>query len=197
MKNYVFAAAAVSVVLGGSLLLIYLVTAPAKAAAANLQAINSITVGETTEADLLRRAAFQTVDRQCFAADCLYHMEAENAFLSAIHLARRTHLSTVVKVRDGVVTGVSVIEWRAGMPQLWLNQMSELKDCDVAPCIKQLVTPDKTVHGIRITFDGRSTIRNRMPQAVDSTCLSRLRGCETDVELMPVLREIGASAKLR
>lgn len=53
----------------------YAIAAPARAAARNLEAINSIAVGQTSEAELLGRDAFQKADRQCFEAECFYHME--------------------------------------------------------------------------------------------------------------------------
>jgi len=181
--------------LAGAGLAIYLIAAPEKAAAANLAAINSLAVGQTTEAELLQRPKFQKIDRQCFGADCLYHMEVRNAFLSRFRLARQVTLSTIVEVRDGVVTGVSVRVWRRGMPGLSLNQVIALSGCSSSPCIKKLILPTKVVVGNRIEFDNRSDIRNHMPEAVNTKCLSRLHGCATDLELMPILKDIKLASK--
>jgi hypothetical protein len=112
-KSYTIAVAALACVIGAAFLAAHLITYPAKAAAANLAAINGITVGETTEADLLRRPQFQKLDRTCFGAECLYGMMAENKFLNRLHLAPRTSLWTMVTVRDGIVTKslLSAGEW--------------------------------------------------------------------------------------
>src|SRR6185437_1046443 len=196
-KSYAIAIAALAVVIGAAFLAAHLITAPAKAAAANLAAINGITVGLTTEADLLRRPQFQKLERTCFGAECLYRMMAENTFLNRLHLAPRTSLWTMVTVRDGVVIKVSVIGWKVGSPGLSLSQVMDVKDCDHSPCIKDLITPNRVFQSTRITFDSRSEIRNHMPEAVNSACLSRLQGCQANAELMPVLRDIRVAAFTR
>jgi len=196
-KSYAIAVAAVAVITGVLLFVAYLVAGPAKTAAANLAAINGITVGQTTEADLLRRPQFQNLERTCFEAECLYMMTAENKFLNRLHLAPRTSLWTVVGVRDGVVIRVSVIGWRPDAPGLTLSQVMDIRDCDCSPCIKDLITPNRVLQSTRITFDNRSDIRNHMPEAVNSACLSRLHGCQVNAELMPVLRELKLAAVTR
>src|SRR6185312_3215235 len=196
-KSYAIAMAVLAVVIGAAFLAAHLITAPARAAAANLAAINGITVGQTTEADLLRRPQFQKLERHCFGPECMYGMMAENQFLHGLHLAPRTSLWTMVTVRDGVVIKVSVIGWRAGSPGLTLSQLPDVKDCDHSPCIKDLITPNRVFQSTRITFDSRSEIRNHMPEAVNGACLSRLHGCQANTELMPVLREIKLAAASR
>jgi len=196
-KSYAIAIAALAVVIGAAFLAAHLITTPAKAAAANLAAINGITVGQTTEADLLRRPQFQKLERTCFGAECLYRMMAENTFLNRLHLAPRTSLWTMVTVRDGVVIKVSVIGWKVGSPGLSLSQVMDVKDCDHSPCIKDLITPNRVFQSTRITFDSRSEIRNHMPEAVNSACLSRLHGCQANAELMPIMREIKLAAASR
>lgn len=193
-KSHAIAVGALLAVIGVACWVAYLVAAPAKAAAANLAAINGITVGQTTEADLLRRPQFQKLERTCFGAECMYGMMAENKFLNQLHLAPRTSLWTMVHVRDGVVTRVSVMGWRPGVPGLTLSQVSEVKDCNHSPCIKDLITPNRVLQSTRITFDSRSDIRNHMPDAVNSACLSRLHGCSANQELMPILRQISDRA---
>lgn len=185
-----FAATGVLLALAAIVIIRYAINAPARTAVSNLMAINNITVGRTTEADLLRRPEFQKLERTCFGADCLYQMMVENSFLARLHLAPRTSLWTVVNVRDGIVTGVSVIAWRAGTPGLALKQVERVTDCDYSPCIKDLITPNHVKHGIRISFDSLSNIRNHIPQAVNGDCLSRLHGCQSNSELMPVFMEI-------
>lgn len=193
-KSYAIAVAALVLITGSALLAARLIAAPARDVAANLTAINGITVGQTTEADLLRRPQFQKLDRTCFGAECMYGMMVENRFLSRLHLAPRTSLWTMVMVRDGIVIKVSVIGWRFGSPGLSLSQVIDVKDCDHSPCIKDLITPNRVFQSTRITFDNRSEIRNHMSEAVNSACLSRVHGCSTNPELMPVLRQISDRA---
>lgn len=196
-KSYAIALAALVAVIGVAFWVAYGIAAPAKAAAANLVAINGITVGQTTEADLLRRSQFQELERTCFGAECMYGMMAENKFLNRLHLAPRTSLWTMVTVRDGVVIKVSVIGWRVGSPGVSLSQVMDVKDCDHSPCIKDLITPNRVFQSTRVSFDSRSEIRNHMPEAVNSACLSRLHGCQSNNELMPVLRDIKVAAVTR
>jgi len=181
--------------LAGAALAIFLIAAPAKAAAANLAAINSLTVGQTTEAELLQRPQFQKLERHCFGADCLYGMVENNEFLTRLHLAGPLTLTTTVEVRDGIVIKVSVLAWRRGLPQLSLIQVMNLSGCDSSPCVKKLVLPTKALVGKRIEFDNRSAIRNEMPDAVNPKCLSRLHGCATDLELMPILKDVQLAVK--
>ncbi len=101
----------------------YEIVAPARAAARDLEAINGITVGKTTEAELLGRPAFQKMDRQCFLAECGYHTERMNTFLSSLGIWRRvTFFGTAVMVRDGLVTQVSVFMSNGTLPPIALSQ---------------------------------------------------------------------------
>lgn len=195
--SHTIALATLVALIGVACWIAYLVAAPARAAAANLAAINGITAGQTTESDLLRHPQFQNLERHCFGADCLYEMMAENKFLNRLHLAPATSLWTMVKVRDGIVTEVSVIGWRPGLPGLVLTQLPDVKDCDHSPCIKDLITPNRVLQSTRISFNNRSEIRNHIPDAVNPACLSRLRGCQTNAELMPVLKQINYFASIR
>src|SRR5258708_19800329 len=72
----------------------YAILAPAYAAARDLAAINGITVGKMTEAEVLGRSAFQTIDRHCAEADCIYHTERTNDFLLPPHLSPFTFFAT-------------------------------------------------------------------------------------------------------
>lgn len=173
---------------------LYVIHAPARAAAQNLAAVNGITVGQTTEADLLRRPRFQTVERNCFGPTCDYRIGVDNRFLSRLHLARPMSLWTMVEVRDGVVTRVSVIGWVRGRPGVSLSQVSQVTDCDRSPCVKALITPNHVMQSTRITFSSQSDIRNHIPEAVDVGCFSRIHGCDSVEEMMPLMREISATA---
>jgi hypothetical protein len=163
----------------------YEIAAPARAATNDLEAINGIIVGRTTEAELLGRDAFQKVDRRCFEAE-IYHMETENTFLNRLHLAPRTLMSTAVSVNNGMVTGVVVLTMKWGLPPISLRQVAALpSECNANPCVKRLVPPNKVLVSIRVLFNSDSDLRNQMPESVNPECFSRVRGCNTYAELLP------------
>jgi hypothetical protein len=194
MKKYLVPVIILGIV-GAGISLRYAITAPAKAAALDLKAINSLTVGQTTEAELLGRSAFQTVDRRCFEGDCVYHTERSNSFLSRVHLAPYIFFYTAVSVRDGVVTRVSVFMTKRGLPPLSMTQTTQLPaGCTSNPCIDRMILPTKKLMGISVMFTNESDLRNRMPEAAQSACLSRLRGCNTYDELMPLAKGLNAEA---
>ena len=195
-KKHLFAAglAAGAGIAGALILILYLINAPARAVAQNLAAINGMTVGQTTEADLLRRPQFQTVARKCFGRACIYAMGVANSFLSRLHLARPMSLWTIVEVSDGMVTRVSVLGWVRGRPGISLTQVNQVTDCDRSPCVKALITPNHVMQSTRISFSSHSDIRNHISEAVDVACFSRIHGCETVEELMPLMREVRAKA---
>ena len=185
MKKYI-ALALVLVVVAAMIFIRYETVAPARAATRNLEAINGIIVGKTTEAELLGRSAFQNIDRRCFEAECFYHMETENKFLNRLHLAPRMLMSTAVSVNNGMVTGVSVVTMKRGLPPISLRQVATLPaECDSNPCVKRLVPPNKVLASIRVLFNNDSELRNKMPESVNPECFSRVRGCNTYAELLP------------
>jgi hypothetical protein len=178
----------------------YAILAPAHAAARDLQAINGITVGKMTEAELLGRSAFQTVDRHCAEADCIYHTERMNNFLQGLHLAPSTFFGTAVWVRNGMVVQVDVFVNQEGLTPIRLSQKSALPaECVSNPCVKPFVLPNKKLAKIEIMFNSESDFRNRMPEALQTACLSRMHGCSTHKELMPLARglNLGAQAALK
>ena len=85
MKKYLVLSI-LAILVAAGIFIRYEIVAPARAAARSLAAINGIRVGQT-EAELLGRSDFQTIDRHCFGAECFYHMETENKFLNRLHLA--------------------------------------------------------------------------------------------------------------
>jgi hypothetical protein len=173
----------------------YAILAPAYAAARDLQAINGIAVGKMTEAELLGRSAFQTVDRHCAEADCIYHTERMNNFLRGLHLAPSTFFGTAVWVRNGMVVQVDVFVNREGLTPIRLSQKSALPaECASNPCVKPFVLPNKKLAKIEIMFNNESDFRNRMPEAVQAACLSRMHGCSTNDELMPLARGLNLDA---
>jgi hypothetical protein len=173
----------------------YAILAPAYAAARDLQAINGIAVGKITEAELLGRSAFQTVDRHCAEADCIYHTERMNNFLRGLHLAPSTFFGTAVWVRNGMVVQVDVFVNREGLTPIRLSQKSALPaECASNPCVKPFVLPNKKLAKIEIMFNNESDFRNRMPEALQTACLSRMHGCSTNDELMPLARGLNLDA---
>jgi hypothetical protein len=191
MRKIWIAIAGVGILAAGAAFLAYSIAAPAKEAARNLAAINSLSAGKTTEVELLSRNEFQTVGRKCFEARCVYHMEADNALLSRLHLAPHTFILTTVTVRDGLVVEVGAVTFRGEGPAMSIIQLPHLpQDCPASPCVKPLVPPNHVVAGIRIMVDNASEVRNRLPQAINSQCLSRLHGCASNAEIMPLMKEL-------
>jgi hypothetical protein len=186
MKKYL-ALTIILVLMAAGVFIRYEIVAPARAAASDLEAINGLTVGKTTEAELLGRSAFQKIDRQCFQADCVYHTERTNRLLSTLRLAPFTFFGTRVTVRDGMVIQVSVFMGNRRRPGLSMSQKVALPaECSSSPCVKRAVMPTKAVVGIMVLFNNESDLRNRMTEAAQPACLSRLRGCSTYDELMPL-----------
>ncbi|HEV8183948.1 MAG TPA: hypothetical protein VGQ61_16320 [Candidatus Angelobacter sp.] len=173
----------------------YAILAPAYAAARDLEAINGIAVGKMTEAELLGRSAFQTVDRHCAEADCIYHTERMNNFLRGLHLAPSTFFGTAVWVRNGMVVQVDVFVNREGLTPLRLSQKSALPaECASNPCMKPFVLPNKKLAKIEIMFNNESDFRNRMPEALQTACLSRMHGCGSYQDLLPLARGLNLDA---
>jgi hypothetical protein len=173
----------------------YAILAPAYAAARDLQAINGIAVGKITEAELLGRSAFQTVDRHCAEADCIYHTERMNNFLRGLHLAPSTFFGTAVWVRNGMVVQVDVFVNREGLTPIRLSQKSALPaECASNPCVKPFVLPNKKLAKIEIMFNNESDFRNRMPEALQTACLSRMHGCGSYQDLLPLARGLDLDA---
>jgi hypothetical protein len=190
VKKYLIPAILVAIVAAG-IFLRYLVSSPSRALALDLQAINGITVGKTSEADLLGRPAFQTMDRRCFGANCDYHVEHSNQFLSQLHLAPLMFVGIAVSVRDGMVTRVSVFLARQGLTPVVISQNEKLPaGCASSPCMKPVTNMAKITFNFMVTFDSQSELRNRIPELLNTACLSRLRGCNNYAELLPLANEL-------
>ena len=188
MKKYLIPIIVLGVVASG-ILIWYQIAAPARAAARDLEAINGITVGKMTEAELLGRSAFQTINRHCAEADCIYHTERMNNVLHGLHLAPSTFFGIAVWVRNGMVVQVDVFVNQEGLTPIRLSQKSALPaECASNPCVKHFVLPNKKLVKIDILFNNESDFRNRMPEALQTACLSRMRGCTSYEELMPLAR---------
>ncbi|HEX3095138.1 MAG TPA: hypothetical protein VHW72_21035 [Candidatus Angelobacter sp.] len=194
MKKYIIPAVVMTLV-AVVILIYYAIAAPARAAARDLEAINGITVGKMTEAELLGRSAFQTLVRHCAEADCIYHTERTNNFLKLLHLAPFTFFGTAVWVRNGMVVQVDVFVNREGLAPISLRQEMALPpECTSNPCVKPLIPRNKKLASVRIMFNNESEFRNRMPEAVQTACLSRMHGCSSYEELMPLARGLNLDA---
>lgn len=190
MKRAVIISAISLAVLGGYAFARYEINAPVKKFTQTLNDLNGITIGETTESDLLARPFFQKQEPMCSGADCFYHLEARNAFLSSFHLAPKNQLGAFVSLRNGVVETVAIIIWRQNKTQLGLKQTADMKDCKFSPCIRNLIPPNRVLTGREILYDTKSDIRNHLPQSVNPSCLARRSGCDNDLEVLPILGQL-------
>jgi hypothetical protein len=194
MKRYIVPTVVLALV-AAVIFIRYEIVSPARAAARDLEAINKITVGKTTEAELLGRPAFQKMDLQCFTGDCFYYTVRANHFLRKLGFAPTTFFGTRVEVRDGLVRQVSVYISNGSRPPLSLSQKMLLPEgCSYSPCVKPAVLPTKMLASIMVLFNNESELRNRMPETIQTGCLSRLHGCTTYDELTPLARELNLNA---
>ncbi|HET9165788.1 MAG TPA: hypothetical protein VFP11_07305 [Candidatus Angelobacter sp.] len=194
MKKYIVPTIVIFLVAAG-VFIRYEIVAPARAAARDLAAINGITVGKTTEAELLGRSAFQKMDVQCSMGYCFYYAVRANLFLRKLGLAPPAFFGTRVVVRDGLVTEVSVYISNGTRAPFSLSQKMPLPEgCSSSPCVKPMIPPTKVLASIMIVFNNESELRNRMPEAIQTACLSRLHGCSTYEELTPLARELNLEA---
>lgn len=194
MKKYVVPTVVLVLVTAG-IFVRYEIVGPARAAARDLEAINGITVGKTTEAELLGRPAFQKMDVQCSMGFCVYYTGRANHFLRTLGLAPRVFFGTRVGVRDGLVTEVSVYISNGTRVPLALSQKMPLPaECASSPCVKQFILPTKALVNIAVLINNESEFRNRMPEAIQTACLSRMHGCSSYDELMPLARGLNLDA---
>ena len=194
MKKYIVPSV-VFIVIAAGIFVRYEIVGPARAAARDLQAINGITVGKTTEAELLGRAPFQKMGVQCSMGYCFYYTGRANYFLRKLGLAPPVFLGTRVVVRDGLVTEVSVYISNGTRVPLSLSQKMPLPEgCSSNPCVKPAILPTKALVSIMILFNNESEFRNRMPEAIQTACLARLHGCSTYDEIMPLARGLNLDA---
>jgi hypothetical protein len=88
-----------------------------------------------------------------------------------------------------MVVQVDVFVNREGLTPIFLRQTRALPaGCVSNPCVKPFVLPNKKLAKIQIMFTDESEFRNRMPEALQTACLSRMHGCSTNDELMPLAR---------
>jgi hypothetical protein len=194
MKKYIIPTIVLILVAAG-IFIRYEIVGPARAAARDLEAINGITVGKTTEAELLGRPAFQKMDVQCSMGFCFYYTLRANHFLRKLGLAPPAFFGTRVVVSNGLVTQVSVYISNGTRLPVSLSQKIPLPaECSSSPCVKPAILPTKALVSIMVLFNNESEFRNRMPEAIQTACLSRLHGCSSYDELMPLARGLNLDA---
>jgi hypothetical protein len=94
-----------------------------------------------------------------------------------------------------LVTEVSVYISNGTRVPLSLSQKMPLPEgCSSNPCVKPAILPTKALVSIMVVFNNESDFRNRMPEAIQTACLSRLHGCSTYEELTPLARELNLDA---
>jgi len=190
MKKYLVPMIVLGLV-GAGIFIRHEIVAPAHGAAFDMEAINGLTVGQSTEADLLRRPAFQKMEFKCEEGVCIYHSEHVNTLLSGLHLAPRTFFSMAVLVKEGMVTQVYVFMTRKGLAPIAIIQTMKMPaDCASNPCVKRHIPPNRILASISILFKNDSDLRNRMPEAMRTECLSRMRGCSSYTELVPLAKDL-------
>jgi hypothetical protein len=194
MKKYLIPTIVLGLVAIG-IFIRYAIIAPSRAAARDLEAINGITVEKTTEAELLGREPFQKMDVQCSLGYCFYYTVRANHFLRKLGLAPPVFFGTRVEVRDGLVTEVSAYISNGTRPPLSFSQKMPLPaGCASSPCVKPAILPTKVLVSIMVVFNNESEFRNRMPEAVQTACLSRLHGCSTYQEITPLAKSLNLEA---
>lgn len=194
MKKYIVPTIVLALIAAG-IFIRYQIVAPARGAARDLEAINGITVGKTTEAELLGRAPFQKMGVQCSMGYCFYYTVRANHFLRKLGLALPVFFGTRVVVRDGLVTEVSVFMSNSMRPPVSFSQKMPLPaGCASSPCVKPMIPPTKVLASIMVVFNNESDFRNRMPEALQTACLSRMHGCSSYEELTPLARSLNLDA---
>jgi hypothetical protein len=189
VKKYIVAAILLMLVACG-IGVRYAIVEPARAAARALESINGLSIGQS-EGDLLRRSAFQKMPSRCFQEVCMYSSVQTNTLLSFLHLAPRTILSTAVIVRDGTVVQVYFFLFRNGLDPISVAQTSKMPHgCCVNPCLVPRPKFIKVLNGVSIVFTNDSEYRNRFPEMVDTKCLSRIGGCRSNAEFVPLIQAI-------
>jgi hypothetical protein len=170
------------------------ILAPARAAERDLEALNGITVGKTTEAELLGHDAFQIAELNCFGDKCMYRTERENKLLGVLHLAVPTSLSTSVMVRNGIVTQVYVFVARKTLMPVSVAQTVKMPpSCAASPCLDHSFPANKFM-GVSVLLNAESDLRNHWDKIFDAQCLSRFGGCDSYGELMPLAKELNLEA---
>jgi hypothetical protein len=178
------------------------VAAPRRQALDCLTQLKGVRVSRTTEADLLSRPFFQKSARLCTNNVCSYSLFATNTWLSLVHLAPATEIGVIVQVKDGLVFHVWVfgnIFFKDSISSVTLDQVPAGSSCGPRPCVtRDYRTKDRysshSISAVKVTFDENSDVSDQLSTGVNVSCLSRLRGCSSADELLPLAGRLGGSA---
>ncbi len=124
----------------------------------------------------------------CTASGCQYEVMLSNLVLAEIHLAPYTALRSTFWVKGGVLESNSLEFWTAGSQHRMVGMSVLTKYCD--QCDSFYITPceDSMELGTNgsVEIGYRSAVRNkRTALALDTSCLTKLHGCDTIGELLP------------
>ena len=124
----------------------------------------------------------------CTASGCQYEVMLSNRVLAEIHLAPYTALRSAFWVKDSVVESNSMEFWTAGSQHHMVVMGVLTKYCDQCDSFNVIPCEDSMELGTSgsVEIGYRSTVRNkRTALALDTSCLTRLHGCDTIGELLP------------
>ena len=93
-----------------------------------------------------------------------------------------------------MVTRVSVFMTTPGLPPMVISQKENCLRLRLQPMHEAGRPADKSYGEIMVLFNNESDFRNRMPQSSNVNCLSRLHGCNTYAEFMPMAKELNLEA---
>jgi hypothetical protein len=172
---------------------LWMVKSPVRQAATFLHYLDNIVPGKTSESELLLSPPFKAQERQCQEGVCSYAFVAENKVLHSLHLAPETLVSAMVIVENGRVTEVTVGEYMFVKDQALAVALQEIpagSDCSAKPCLRKMSRHGQNISGFdsaTITFDGDSYLHKQLADAMNLECLSRVRGCSSQVEMAPLM----------
>jgi len=126
----------------------------------------------------------------CIASGCGYEVMLSNRVLAEIHLAPYTALRSSFWAKDGVLESNSLEFWTAGSQRRMVGMTVLTKYCDQCDSFSVIPCEDSMELGTSgsVEIGYRSAIRNkRTALALDTACLTKLRGCDTIADLHPTV----------
>jgi len=124
----------------------------------------------------------------CQASDCGYEVTLSNRVLADIHIAPYRALRSYFWAKDGVLEGSMLVFWTTGSQGRMVKTDVQTKYCDrcdsfsITPCADSMELG--TSGSVQIGY--RSAVINKHTAlALDTGCLTKLRGCDTIAELLP------------
>jgi hypothetical protein len=124
----------------------------------------------------------------CIASGCQYEVMLSNQVLAEIHLAPYTALRSAFWVKDGIVESNSMEFWTAGSQHRMVVTSVLTKYCDQCDSFNVIPCEDSMELGTSgsVEIGYKSAVRNkRTALALDTSCLTKLHGCDTIGELLP------------